>query len=116
MIFVQQACRVIFYTNRLLFSGQRPLYYSNVKPLCRGNPNSTIHKIYCIYYVNSCLDINECLDTPNICHHNANCTNTDGNYSCQCLKGFTGNGYLSCLGKFKIKVKLVRFKIKIIQL
>ena len=26
------------------------------------------------------------------CHVNAFCTNCDGSYSCECKKGYTGNG------------------------
>ena len=40
------------------------------------------------------LDINEC-----ICGENAECVNTEGNYSCQCDLGFTGDGY-NCTGLF----------------
>ncbi|CAB4038658.1 latent-transforming growth factor beta-binding 4-like isoform X1, partial [Paramuricea clavata] len=40
--------------------------------------------------------VDECVQTPDICHQNANCTNTEGSYSCQCLKGYTGDGKLNC--------------------
>jgi hypothetical protein len=56
--------------------------------------------------INSRLDVNECMETPGVCHQYANCTNTDGNYSCECLRGFTGDGYLNCSGELKSNLKL----------
>ena len=41
------------------------------------------------------IDINECLDGT--CGENAKCVNTEGNYTCECDPGFTGDGY-SCTG------------------
>ncbi|WMV44992.1 hypothetical protein MTR67_038377 [Solanum verrucosum] len=36
-------------------------------------------------------DIDECADSSsNMCEHN--CINTPGNFTCSCLKGYTGNG------------------------
>ena len=37
-------------------------------------------------------DINECSADTSPCDENADCTNTDGSYSCTCKQGFTGNG------------------------
>jgi hypothetical protein len=59
-----------------------------------------------LFSLNSCLDANECVESPGICHQNASCTNTDGNYFCACLTGFTGDGYLNCSGEFKRKLRL----------
>ena len=36
-------------------------------------------------------DFDECSLEPNPCGDNADCTNTEGSYSCSCKKGFTGN-------------------------
>ena len=45
------------------------------------------------------IDINECSsEGDNNCHDNAICTNTYGNYTCQCQNGYTGNG-ITCNGK-----------------
>ena len=38
------------------------------------------------------LDVDECLQNSNDCDANANCTNTEGSYTCECLGGYTGNG------------------------
>ena len=43
------------------------------------------------------LDLDECVGV-NRCHANAQCTNTDGSYTCSCLDGYTGNGK-NCTGK-----------------
>jgi hypothetical protein len=48
------------------------------------------------------------METPGVCHQYANCTNTDGNYSCECLRGFTGDGYLNCSGELKSKIEIKR--------
>ena len=43
-------------------------------------------------------DINECEDGTNRCDVNAECTNTDGSYTCSCSSGYTGDG-MNCAGK-----------------
>ena len=50
--------------------------------------------VFCYNFV----DINECTESPSVCHQNANCTNTNGSYSCQCLTGYNGDGNLDCAG------------------
>ena len=46
------------------------------------------------------IDINECVENPNICHHLANCENTAGDYYCVCHPGYTlaYDGY-TCVGE-----------------
>ena len=39
-------------------------------------------------------DIDECSADSNACNENADCTNSDGSYSCTCKQGFTGDGTL----------------------
>ena len=39
-----------------------------------------------------CVDIDECEDDTHDCDENADCTNTDGAYSCECTDGFEGDG------------------------
>ncbi|XP_078702689.1 uncharacterized protein LOC144928343 [Branchiostoma floridae x Branchiostoma belcheri] len=41
-------------------------------------------------------DVNEC--TANPCHEFADCTNTDGSYTCTCRDGYMGNGK-NCTGR-----------------
>ena len=36
-------------------------------------------------------DINECVHSP--CHANAICTNTYGNFTCECKRNYIGNGF-----------------------
>ena len=40
-----------------------------------------------------CLDLNECDLGRDLCDVNAICLNNEGSYSCQCKRGFTGNGH-----------------------
>ena len=42
-------------------------------------------------------DINECELEIDPCNSNANCTDTDGSFSCTCKEGFEGDG-LNCTG------------------
>ena len=43
-------------------------------------------------------DIDECSADPSPCNENAECTNSDGSYSCTCKQGFDGDG-TACEGK-----------------
>ena len=43
------------------------------------------------------LDIINC-DVDDGCHDNATCTDANGNYTCACTNGFTGDGF-NCTGK-----------------
>ena len=43
-------------------------------------------------YVHAVIDINECEDDTDSCDENADCTNTDGSYTCSCRPGYSGNG------------------------
>ena len=44
------------------------------------------------------LDIDECDRVEHICVEHATCINNDGSYTCDCLEGFTGDGF-SCDGR-----------------
>ena len=37
-------------------------------------------------------DIDECSAESSPCDENADCTNSDGSYTCTCKQGFAGNG------------------------
>ncbi|KAH0634780.1 hypothetical protein KY284_037566 [Solanum tuberosum] len=56
-------------------------YRCSCNPGYEGNP-----------YINpGCQDIDECADSStNMCEYN--CVNTPGNFTCPCLKGYTGDG------------------------
>ena len=41
--------------------------------------------------------MDECLDMP--CHDNAACNNNIGSFECECLAGYSGNGF-NCSGKY----------------
>ncbi|XP_058808805.1 multiple epidermal growth factor-like domains protein 8 isoform X2 [Phymastichus coffea] len=43
-----------------------------------------------------CPDVDECDLGLHDCHPNAKCTNTHGSYSCQCRRGFNGDGKENC--------------------
>lgn len=43
-----------------------------------------------------CPDVDECDLGLHDCHPEAVCTNTHGSYSCQCKRGFIGDGKITC--------------------
>lgn len=45
------------------------------------------------------VDINECVEDKDNCHEKANCTNIEGNFTCQCISGYTGDGR-DCKGQY----------------
>ena len=49
-------------------------------------------------YANTIVDVDECYLGTHSCDVNAVCTNTAGNYTCECNEGYEGNG-LNCIGK-----------------
>ena len=66
-------------------------------------PRPWLHvSIYKTKFV-SIIDINECVTGIGICHVNAECTNTRGNYNCECKPGYRGDG-LACSGRIKCAV------------
>ena len=55
--------------------------------------------IECMHILSCLPDINECEgpgDNPT-CHEHANCTDTEGSYTCTCNTGFSGDGF-NCSG------------------
>ncbi|KAK0587129.1 hypothetical protein LWI29_017865 [Acer saccharum] len=40
----------------------------------------------------SCRDIDECENGNHLCSKHAKCTNIEGNYTCECIKGYNGEG------------------------
>ena len=57
-------------------------------------------------YIYGFSDIDECKGNHS-CHVNANCTNTNGSYLCECKPGFNGNGQ-SCTGEFNHFIIILR--------
>ena len=64
----------------------------------------------------TCIDKDECSkDEWNVCHEQANCTNTDPNYSCECNAGYDScsdinecannpcSGYATCVNAPRVK-------------
>ena len=49
------------------------------------------------------LDIDECSSGSHDCDVNANCTNSNGSYSCTCNEGYSGKGD-SCQGKIRLNL------------
>ena len=43
------------------------------------------------------LDVDECSEESDDCDSNADCTNTDGSFTCVCKTGWTGDG-TTCSG------------------
>ena len=45
------------------------------------------------------LDVDECTNGSHDCDMNANCTNIESSFTCQCITGYYGDGH-NCTGKF----------------
>ena len=56
--------------------------------------------VFCLCFI----DINECLSNP--CHDNANCTDTEGSFDCQCKVGFSGDGH-NCTSMTETYINLI---------
>ncbi len=44
------------------------------------------------------VDVDECISDTDNCAITATCTNTPGNFICQCNEGYSGDG-IACTGK-----------------
>ena len=58
-------------------------------PLYRPNLINLYRYFYFVF-------IDECSDNTHDCHINADCTNTDGSFTCACKSGYSGDGKASC--------------------
>ena len=57
----------------------------------------------CVLFLHA--DVDECeSDAFNNCHENAQCTNTEGSFTCSCNPGYTGDG-VNCTSKLVIVEK-----------
>ena len=59
-----------------------------------------MHDIYLYLHPYIHADTDECVQSGNPCHLNAECTDTDGGFACQCLPGFEGDGHMTCQSRF----------------
>ena len=65
-------------------------------------------KLYSFLFVFIIADIDECSDGSHTCDGNANCTNTDGSFKCQCEIGFSGDG-TTCRGNSIQHFQIAKF-------
>jgi len=70
--------------------------------MCLSVCLSVCHALYIHIHCCRCVpvDYNECTEGAD-CHVNAQCTDTEGSYTCTCLSGYVGDGITSCLRKLK---------------
>ncbi|XP_014282328.1 multiple epidermal growth factor-like domains protein 8 [Halyomorpha halys] len=59
--------------------------------------NTSLYPEDAAWSYDECPDVDECQQRLHDCHENAKCTNTHGSYSCQCKRGFIGDGKKSCV-------------------
>ena len=57
----------------------------------------------CHIHLIPCLDVDECRNSRNDCHVNADCINTFGSFNCTCKAGSTGDGR-TCSGRVQLKL------------
>ena len=69
---------------------------------CNHHPRlfKTTHRLFLSSYVNN-TDVNECELDYDDCHTDADCTNTEGAFTCACKSGYEGDGN-TCLGECPI--------------
>ena len=58
-----------------------------------------IQTVILIFKLFIIADIDECSEGSHTCDENANCTNTNGSFKCDCKVGFSGNGK-TCEGTY----------------
>ena len=57
-------------------------------------PLITYFSSYILFFV----DIDECW--TNLCHASASCTDNEGSFVCECINGFSGDGFSNCASKY----------------
>ena len=62
-----------------------------------------IQRLYSNWFIFH-TDVNECTNDQHSCDIHANCTNTNGSYTCACIDGYTGDGNI-CFGKHIVVFK-----------
>ena len=58
------------------------------------------------------IDINECEVGTDSCDENAECTNTDGSYTCACNTGFIENG-VTCNGMYNYPSIIYNYSVPV---
>ncbi len=53
-----------------------------------------------LLYINTIVDVDECAANTDNCNATADCTNTDGSFTCACWDGYSGNG-VNCTGTYQ---------------
>lgn len=71
-----------------------------------GNKKTSISLFFFLFTLNF-TDIDECASVPSACDVNAACSNSEGSYSCECKRGFTGNGTI-CEGSLSVHFAKIR--------
>ena len=82
----------MFLNNQTYFQAAlRPIQLT----LSTQSTQSTLNQLpqSCYYFT----AIDECSEGSHTCDKNANCTNIDGSFECQCKIGFSGDGH-TCTG------------------
>ena len=83
-----------------LHMNYRPWVLARILEVCFHAPLSYFQWVTALTSL-MLLDIDECSNGSHDCDLNANCTNTNGSYSCTCKEGYTGKGE-SCQGKIRL--------------
>ena len=67
---------------------------AQVSNVCHKMLEVAVVRIEYKHSLNSILfsDMDECINSSNVCDENAACINTIGSYWCDCIFGFTGDG------------------------
>ena len=60
---------------------------------------TVIYTVFCVYRFVYFLDINECMEDPNVCPRLSDCINMLGSYKCNCISGYHMNTSGLCTGK-----------------
>ena len=75
------------------FACECRLGYELLAVVCVGKCGPRQSKYHIYIQLRSFLDTDECgNDDLNDCHHLAECSNTEGSYTCECMKGYEGDG------------------------
>ena len=87
--------RAIYPGNVLMFEIMWVGQWAYCYPLMCARACSLTLKVFLVilvFYAYSLIisDVNECVMYPGICENNSTCTNTFGDYECDCLPGFAG--------------------------